>query len=59
MLVVLCLIYVLSIGPALVLEEKKMISKSSFELIYSPLQKAADKLPAADKALKAYMHLWK
>jgi hypothetical protein len=58
-LVVLGLFYALSIGPSVVLEEKKIISKSSFDLIYSPLEKAAKKAPAADDALKSYLRWWK
>ena len=58
-LAVLCLIYVLSIGPAVVLEEKKIISKTSFEFVYSPLEKAAKKVPSAERALGSYIRLWK
>ena len=57
--VVLCLIYALSIGPAIVLKEKKIISKTTFEFVYSPLEKAADKVPSTDKVLKAYLRFWK
>jgi len=54
----LALIYVLSIGPSIALEKKKILSKASFEWVYSPLEKAAKKVPSADTILKAYVHWW-
>jgi hypothetical protein len=58
-LLVLGLIYFLSIGPAVLLEEKDFISKKSFAFVYSPLEKAADNVPSADGILKSYIRLWK
>jgi hypothetical protein len=58
-LVVVCLIYALSIGPAVILEEKKIISKPSFEFVYSPLEKTVKKSPPAERALESYIRLWK
>jgi len=58
-LLVLGLIYFLSIGPAVALEEKKTLSKSTFDLVYSPLEKAAHKIPEAEGLLKNYVQWWK
>jgi len=58
-LLVLAFIYFLSIGPAVLLEERSIISKSSFEVVYSPLEKVAKKMPTAENALKAYVGFWK
>jgi hypothetical protein len=55
----LCLIYVFFIGPAVVLADKKIITKNCFEFVYSPLEKAAKKAPSAEKVLESYTHLWK
>jgi len=56
-------LYVLSIGPAVMLVEKKRISVGSHTyevlvIVYKPLQFLNNTGPVASKCLNCYLHLW-
>jgi len=55
---ILAVVYVLSIGPALALAERKVISKRSCDAFYAPLHLAADKVPFFGHVLMKYLFLW-
>ena len=57
MLVSLPLLYALSIGPAVVLAQRKVISQSVFELAYTPLDRFAMHTETKD-AFIAYISMW-
>jgi len=52
------LIYVLSIGPALVLVEQRVISERTWKRVYYPVVYTAFKTEITKDAMGAYFRLW-
>ena len=57
-LVVAPFLYVLSIGPAIWLLDRGLISKRPFETVYFPLARLADKYPAFKSTIEWYADFW-
>lgn len=53
---IVCVLYVLSIGPAVVLVQGQYVQPRTLEIVYSPLHV----LPwPCDHVIRRYMELWK
>jgi hypothetical protein len=52
------LFYILSIGPAVVLNKRGFITVETLALIYLPLNLVASGIPGATELIDSYINLW-
>lgn len=55
---ILVLLYILSIGPAVLLNKRGVITVETLELIYMPLNLVVSVIPGATELIDSYMKLW-
>ncbi len=57
-LLLLPLLYLLSIGPALLMAKNGVITSDQLHAAYAPLPWLVEKVPFLDSAIESYLWLW-